>query len=626
MLKHHFIKACLAAVVGVPMLLCAGEKSKTIGDPYGISSGVFGWRSKTAEQELAMMESQGIGNLRLGVHWNNTVSPHFVWVWKNYDHSVPLLRKSKVKTCWHFGGSVPREGGPVRERHIPQFLDFITKVLQRHPNQAASFEILNETDLAGIPPGEFAKIFNAIADHLRKIEPDVPIVYGGNSGIPLEYIDKAFKAGVAEKMDVMTCHPYSWHNTPEISLRSGIRKLRNLMDKHGAGDKPLWITEIGYSSEPPIDFVQKVFPLLLQEMDLSMQDVRIILIHDPEYGYYSETHSAPLRKWVPGLKKVSYITFKDLEGLNPMETDLLVLSNSGYYPMKYYNAMEQYLKKGGKVFSLGSMPFSADMVKEPDGFVRIDSKGRSHLKRLHINWDTAWTTKGVPGKQKAWQWAAGFEGNTLPKYHSTYYYLSDTNLKSGDRLVPILYGVSDSFKGVSAGVYHFNSDLKGKFAFCGWTWRGCSELDQARLFPRMFIMLLSENVDKVFVHHFVSTGNAAAEIEGYFGILQPDMTRKPASYAYEALTRQLPPGSTRPLLSKKGDCYRARWTRPDGRQCTAFWRESYRTARLNINVKGACTIFDYTGKELKKFPNGGRISLAVGPGVIYIQHKGSIFW
>ena len=140
------------------------------------------------------------------------------------------------------------------------------------------------------------------------------------------------------------------------------------------------------------------------------------------------------------------------------------------------------------------------------------------------------------------------------------------------------------------------------------------------------MMLLTEGVEKVFIHHLRSTWHIPAGIEAYFGIINRDMSWKPAAHAFAAFTKQMPAYSTRPVLTKKGDCYRADWRRPDGKKCAAFWRESTRTENLPLEIKGKCVITNYLGVEEQVLPNGGKMDLSVGPGIVYLQYENAVNW
>jgi hypothetical protein len=55
--------------------------------------------------------------------------------------------------------------------------------------------------------------------------------------------------GIGKHFDIAAFHPYA--KTVE-RLKKQIKKIRQLMRKGGVGGKPLWITELGWGSAPPV--------------------------------------------------------------------------------------------------------------------------------------------------------------------------------------------------------------------------------------------------------------------------------------------------------------------------------------------------------------------------------------
>ena len=604
----------------------AGSEAK-METPYGTASHLFGWEWEVAPQEFPMMQKEGIQMLRNPIWWTDVQSPDGVWVWDRLDKFFVMAKENDVKIVQLISMVAPRQYRPIPD-HVEPFLGFVRTLAERHRENAHGYEVFNETNLDGMSAKDYARVLKAVAGVLREVAPGVPVCYGGTSGIAMDYIEESFAEGAADVVDAVSVHPYRWNEIPEVRLPGQLVALRELMKKYNAGDKPIWFTEVGYSSWPATDFGPKVFPLLLGEMGLKPETTRALVFYDPEWNYYTESHTFPLREWIPGLKEVREITMEDLKTLKPEKDDLVILPDVQSYPGKYVDALVEYVKNGGKVFSPAGFPFYFDLLGAgADGVVRSRQVDALYAPRFHIGWEAVWLKKGVPSRNEAWKWAPGFgEGRELPKFHTTYYFFNGDNLAEGDRFVPVIYGTTPEYKGVSAGVYHFDSDLKGKFAVGGLSWRGCTETDQARLLGRLFLISFGHGVEKIFWHNYRSTEHVPAEIESEFGLHRRNLERKPVSYAYEALTRELPDGSTRPVLAKKADCYLATWVRPDGEKAAAVWRASGKTLPETLKLSGKCTAKDYLGAPAEVTADGEKLTLPVGPGVTYLRYDGELGW
>ena len=65
------------------------------------------------------------------------------------------------------------------------------------------------------------------------------------------YLSALFKVkGIGKAFDIAAFHPYA--RTVQ-RLKKQIKTMRKLMRKGHVGGKPLWITELGWGSAPPID-------------------------------------------------------------------------------------------------------------------------------------------------------------------------------------------------------------------------------------------------------------------------------------------------------------------------------------------------------------------------------------
>ena len=86
--------------------------------------------------------------------------------------------------------------------------------------------------------------------------------------------------------------------------------------------------------------------------------------------------------------------------------------------------------------------------------------------------------------------------------------------------------------------------------------------------------------------------------EHHFGIIERNLTPKPAYHAYKTLTEHCPPQSTRPVLSVKGDVYLASWSKPDGDKVYAVWRIQG-SGNEKLSIRGTVKeIKDHLGNRL----------------------------
>lgn len=121
-------------------------------------------------------------------------------------------------------------------------------------------------------PAEYGKLVNLSFSALRSVDPSARIVLGGLFAEPKEaryrvkppqayfatdFLAKMYQAtpGIKAKFSGIALHPYTGRYQ---HLTAEIEDVRTVLRKSHDGAKGLWITEIGWSSEPP-DPVHDVF-------------------------------------------------------------------------------------------------------------------------------------------------------------------------------------------------------------------------------------------------------------------------------------------------------------------------------------------------------------------------------
>ena len=613
----------VAYILGFVLLLfiiaenAGADEERLVLSPYGVASHLFGWEADRAEEELKMMDKEGIDVLRGPAGWGMVMPSRDQWLFTAFDKLMAQCEQNHVEyvPLLHMPPSYMK---PLH-KHLPEWSDYVRRMAERYGKRVYGFEVMNEPDLQGISVENYSKILLAASKELRQHAPNAKILFSGTSGIPYPYIEKMYQQpGVCGAFDIMCIHPYRWNDVPETRLPGSMRKLRKLMEKYGIDDKPVWLTEVGYSSQEEPDFIRKTLPKMLREMQVVPEKMTALLLYDSRYCYYSETHTFRLDKYIPGVKR-SFITFEELKTLRPKANTVLFLPDTQSYPSRYHAALKGFLDAGGKVISPAGFPFYFDMTLDESGNLDADVQINARdAGKLHIGWEAAWLKKGVVSGKMTYSWADASIKEPPPEPFFAYYFFNGDKLAEGESFTPIVFATLKDYKGISAGVYHFRNG--GMFGVGGVSWRGCTEADQARLLPRTYICWLAAGADRICWHNYRSTENRNAGVEAHFGLHRRNLERKGASFAYETLVRFMPVGSTRPAISRKGDIYIASWKNPDGKCVYAVWRGSVYGGECEFAVAedGKLVVANHLGQPLTPGNNNGCISMNVGPGVVYL--------
>ncbi len=171
---------------------------------------------------------------------------------------------------------------------LDAYANFVRRVATRYGGRLDGVIIWNEPNLAlewngEVPDAEaYVALLKAGYEASKAVAPDVPVLGGGlaftegdgvNGVNDLVYFDSMLQAGAADYFDVLALHPYGFGRSPSEPPaldRLNFRRLefhQRLMRDYGAagqdgGDKPIWITEMGWrtSAPDPADRWQVVTP------------------------------------------------------------------------------------------------------------------------------------------------------------------------------------------------------------------------------------------------------------------------------------------------------------------------------------------------------------------------------
>jgi len=594
--------------------------------PYGICAHLQRWEYDRADEELTMMQAAGINSVRFDLDWKILEREPGKWDFQKFDSLFQMAGGQHVEVLPILGYETAW-ANPAH-RHLPEFLNYVETVIKRYGKNTPYVEIWNEQNHANSWPGkpngaEYASLLTAVSQKIKEINPKIKVVYGGTAGIPAGYLEDSFKAGAAQAADIIAVHPYRWSEVPESTLASDIVSLRALMTRYGAGDKPIWFTEMGYSTVERIPFLPRLLPRLLAAMEMTPAETTCIVLQDQQYLYYTENPMFEIKELMPEVKAIKGIALPDLKTLPAAPDTLLVLPENETFPAIFLPDLTDYLRRGGRVLSPGGLPFYFDLRREDDGRISKIQVNDRYIKELHLNWYTFWTRPGTPKSVNNFEFPAGDTGQPLP-FLNGFRFFDDRNLASGDRLQPVLWGRQGDFCGIMAGVYHLDSDLKGKIAVCGNLANrneGTSSRNQAELLARTMLISFAAGVERIYWYSLRSTEKDQFDREAYFGIIRKNLSPQPAYYAYKTLTAMFPPGSTALQITRRGVLHFANWRKPDGIPVSAVWT-AQGNQPITIRLSGTLTCAtDLLGQKQEMQPDASNcLSIKAGPGILYLEN------
>jgi polysaccharide biosynthesis protein PslG len=159
------------------------------------------------------------------------------------------------------------------ESAYPEFAEFITAFAERYAGVIDHIIIWNEPNLAfewgyrDVDPAGYAALLRAVYHSAHAANPNVVILVaplaptlepeGSANGLnDLLYLDQLYEAGASPYFDALAVHTYGFTEAPDAEPAFDVLNFRRaellheIMERHGDGETPVYITETGWNDHP----------------------------------------------------------------------------------------------------------------------------------------------------------------------------------------------------------------------------------------------------------------------------------------------------------------------------------------------------------------------------------------
>ncbi|HYI19494.1 MAG TPA: hypothetical protein VD836_12345 [Solirubrobacteraceae bacterium] len=163
---------------------------------------------------------------------------------------------------WASGTSDPFQP-PVDPADFGSMMGYVAK----HVPGVDAWELWNEPDSdtwfrGGEQPARFAAMLKSAYPAIKAVQPGDVVVTGGTTGNNMDFIEALYQHGLKGNFDAIGVHTDTVCLTdgPDYSYRdpqgrigrytfSSFREVYEVMQAHGDGDKKIWMTELGWSTQ-----------------------------------------------------------------------------------------------------------------------------------------------------------------------------------------------------------------------------------------------------------------------------------------------------------------------------------------------------------------------------------------
>ncbi len=227
--------------------------------------------------ELAGWEALGVGIVRRDIHWQDVEPEQGSFDFENPDVFVDATESVGAEALGLLVYGNPWASSEGDDHGYPpddpaDYAAYAVATAQHYGERIRRYEIWNEPN-AGIrfwkpeeDPAAYADLLATAAQALHAEDPDLEVGMGGIF-LPdllvntpgLEFVQAALEArpDLLGLVDAVAIHPYRYPFTaPEVrddwqgSWLDDLCASLDLLEAHGGGDLPLWITEIGWHTAP----------------------------------------------------------------------------------------------------------------------------------------------------------------------------------------------------------------------------------------------------------------------------------------------------------------------------------------------------------------------------------------
>lgn len=255
-----------SGVVTQPLPISTAYSAGPVGPPsFGVNSHLATRYPDPTSMDVPVevLEDLGVQWVREDFHWHRVQPARDVWDWTFTDAAMRAILKQDIEVLGVLGPSVG--WATANQRDVPNdvsyyapdpdlFVDYVRAVVTRYRRYIDHWEIWNEPDNPTFwrpqpDPVAYAELLMRSSAVIKEIDPDATVLIGGFNPFDKTFARTVAAEGAWNSFDIIAIHPYVDPYSPEdgnIAASADIaRALGNQF-----GPKPIWVTELGWSSGP----------------------------------------------------------------------------------------------------------------------------------------------------------------------------------------------------------------------------------------------------------------------------------------------------------------------------------------------------------------------------------------
>ncbi len=223
-----------------------------------------------ADDEMLRLASEGGFDAVVQVFsWLEIEPTRQEWHWEYPDFVVRAAEHYGLDLIVRLDGLPAWAVGQVDNLSY-DYAVFAGTLAQRYRGQIKGYIVWNEPNLArewgGCPPdpAAYTDLLRRAYEAIKAADPEATVVSAGLAPTNHRdaeamddrvFLEAMYQAGAGDYFDVLGAHPYGFAYPPDDprGAHDGLNlarllDLRAIMEAHGDGDKPIWVTELGWTT------------------------------------------------------------------------------------------------------------------------------------------------------------------------------------------------------------------------------------------------------------------------------------------------------------------------------------------------------------------------------------------
>lgn len=268
-------------------------------EAWGFERGV--WSAATTSRHLDLTRQiipEGLSANRFHVNWDQVERRRGSYRWRRSDQIYALMRErgdlpvmmiyNAPRWAREPGAACPSWlacAYPPRHRLVRAWGRFVGEAIARYP-EVRAVEVWNEPNLGRFwaprpKVSRYVELLAAAHAAVAAAGSGVPVIVGGvtpatSSRTTLsaaEFMRRVYTQGCDCDFEGIGSHPYPRRSPHPEQMTNWLDKLRAVRDSNNDGATPLWITEVGISTDP-------VTGVSLEQQGMLVELYRSVLGHD----------------------------------------------------------------------------------------------------------------------------------------------------------------------------------------------------------------------------------------------------------------------------------------------------------------------------------------------------------